>query len=69
MIFNLTKFKVYPVNIKHRAIACFKNSMCFGDEEIQMTEPFNKINNCKSWANNGVFCIEEAIDGTNQLTL
>jgi hypothetical protein len=43
--------------------------MSFGDEEIQITEPFNKVNNCKSWANNGVFCIEEANDGTNQLTL
>jgi len=43
--------------------------MCFGDEEIQIIEPFNKINICKSWANNGVYCIEEGNDGKNLLTL
>ncbi len=33
-IFNLTKNKIYKVKIQQRAITCFKNGICFGDEEI-----------------------------------
>ena len=33
-----------------------------------MNEPFNKLNNCKSWANNSVYNIKEENDGKNLLT-
>ena len=41
MIFNLSKFEDYPVRNLQSAITCFKNSVCFGDEEIMIKEPFN----------------------------
>jgi hypothetical protein len=68
MIFNLTNLENYPVIAKQRAITCFKDSICFGDEEIKIIEPFNRENHCKSWANNTVYCIKEDNDGTNFLT-
>jgi hypothetical protein len=33
-----------------------------------LNEPFNKLNNCKSWANNSVYNIKEENDGKNLLT-
>ena len=33
-----------------------------------MNEPFNQINNCISWANNGIYNIKEENDGKNLLT-
>jgi hypothetical protein len=65
MIFNLTNYLHYPVKLQLKAIYCFKNSFGFGDEEIYISEPFNKENNCKSWANNSAYCIEEENDGKN----
>jgi hypothetical protein len=45
-----------------------KNSICFGDEEIKIFEPFNQEGNCKSWAENSIYCIKEENDGKNTLT-
>jgi hypothetical protein len=67
-IFNLTKNKSYKVKITQRAITCFKNGICFGDEEIKLTEPFNQLNNCISWSLNKVYCIKEKNNGKNKLT-
>jgi hypothetical protein len=36
MIFNLSNFENYPVKIKSKAISCFSDSICFGDEEIKI---------------------------------
>jgi hypothetical protein len=68
MIFNLSYNINYPVKVQERAITCFKDSLCFGDEELMIKEPFNKHNHCKSWANNMVFRINDYKDGSNMLT-
>jgi hypothetical protein len=33
-----------------------------------LNEPFNKENNCTSWANNSIYNIEEKNEGKNLLT-